>query len=338
LKSRLLVTLRYLLLLAVGLGLLWFAFKDQNFSELLSKIYGANPYWLGLSILLAIMAFMSRAVRWVLLMEPLGKKPGVLNAFYALLIGYLANLGLPRAGEITRCAVLSKSEDMKFNSLIGTVIIERIIDLLMLLFTMTLVAILEYDLLWGFLRDKILIPISSKLTFIYNPFVIVGLILFVVVLFFINRKSEKTGESKIRTKIRQIIHEIGNGFKSVMRMKRTGWFVFHTLLIWTIYFLMTWVCFFCLESTSDLDAKAGLFILVAGGLGMSAPVQGGIGAYHVIVSEGLQLFNISKIDGLTYATLVHTSQTLLVIVLGSLSLIMVFLTKKKIKNDVGKIS
>ncbi len=112
-------------------------------------------------------------------------------------------------------------------------------------------------------------------------------------------------------------------------MKNTGWFVFHTILIWVIYFLMTWVCFFCLEATAHLDMKAGMFVLVVGGLGMSAPVQGGIGAYHYIVSQGLQLFGVSDTDGIVYATLVHTTQTLLVVLLGSFGLLMIFLDRKK---------
>ena len=117
-------------------------------------------------------------------------------------------------------------------------------------------------------------------------------------------------------------------------MKNNGWFVFHTFLIWFLYFLMTWVCFFCLESTAHLDMKAGLFVLVIGGLGMSAPVQGGIGAYHYIVSQGLQLFGVSATDGIVYATLVHTTQTLLVVVLGIFALVMLFITgKKKSANE-----
>lgn len=325
------------MLLIIGIGLLWFAFRGQDLSDLFSKIRTADPFWLALSLLLAIGAFVSRAVRWVLLMEPLGARPNKMNALYALLIGYFANLGLPRAGEITRCAVLARSDNVPFNSLIGTVIVERIIDLIMLLFTMTLVAILEYDLLWGFLKDKIIVPIASRFTFLSNPLIWTGLAIAVVILIILKRKAGKNSESKIAQKIRQVVHEIGNGFKTILRMKKTGLFVFHTLLIWTIYFLMTWVCFYCLEPTSHLDANAGVFVLVAGGLGMSAPVQGGIGAYHVIVSEGLQLFNISKIDGLAYATLVHTSQTLLVVLLGCWALIMIFITRKKNKN-VGTVS
>jgi uncharacterized membrane protein YbhN (UPF0104 family) len=116
-------------------------------------------------------------------------------------------------------------------------------------------------------------------------------------------------------------------------MKNTGWFIFHTFFMWFLYFLMTWVCFFCLDATSHLDVKAGMFILVVGGLGMSAPVQGGIGAYHYIVSQGLQLFNVSSTDGIVYATLVHTTQTIIVVVLGLYAMLMLFLIKKRSKKD-----
>ncbi len=262
-------------------------------------------------------------------MEPLGKKPRKMFALYALLIGYFANLAIPRVGEITRCGVLSKSDNIPFNSLIGTVIIERIIDLVMLMLTMTIVAILEYDLLIGFLQDKVINPISSKLSFLNNPFFILIPVLIIGFIILFNKFSKGGKASPWKIKLKQFFHEIGNGFRSVLRMKQTGWFIFHTFFIWTIYFLMTWVCFFCLEPTAHLNANAGLFVLVAGGLGMSAPVQGGIGAYHYIVSQGLQLFDVSLTDGIVYATLVHTSQTLLVVVLGCFSLIMISLSGSK---------
>ena len=312
----------------MGAGLLWLTFKDQDLSEVFSKLVEADPFWLALSLVLAILAFISRAIRWVLLMEPLGKKPGKMNALYALLIGYFANLAIPRIGEITRCGILSKSDGIPFNSLIGTVIVERIIDLVMLFLTMSLVAILEFDLLWGFLNSKVLGPLAGKFSFLQSPWFYFGVLFAIVILLIVRKKLNQNSEGKVGGKVRKFLHEIGNGFKTILRMKQNGWFIFHTFFIWFIYFLMTWVCFFCLEPTSHLNANAGIFVLVAGGLGMSAPVQGGIGAYHYIVSQGLQLFNISLTDGIVYATLVHTSQTLLVVVLGCWALVMITFVKK----------
>lgn len=330
-KSKLFSFLKYILLLFAGLGLLWLTFKDQNLSEIFVKLTAADPFWLGVSIVLALGAYLSRAVRWVMLMEPLGYKPRLNMTLYALFIGYFANLAIPRIGEITRCGVLANAEKVPFHAIIGTVIVERVIDLIMLMITMLLVAILEYEMLSRFLSEKVLGPMSGKFTLLSNPVFWVGMLIAIAVVVWIiikyGKKSEN--ESKIVTRMRGLASGVASGFKTVLQMKNTGWFIFHTILIWVIYFLMTWVCFFCLDATSHLDMKAGIFVLVVGGLGMSAPVQGGIGAYHYIVSQGLQLFGVSDTDGIVYATLVHTTQTILVVIVGLFGLFMIFLDRKK---------
>lgn len=333
-KTRILSVIKYLALLAVGIGLLWLAFRNENLSDVWNRIKVADPFWLALSVVIAIFAFISRAVRWIMLMEPLGYKPRLSTTLYALFIGYFANLAIPRIGEITRCGTLSNTDKVPFNSLIGTVIVERVIDLVMLFFTMFIVALLEFDLLSNFIYDKIIEPMAGQLpagavALWLALITLAGAVVFAIIV----RKILRNRESKLSIKIRGILHETGAGFKTILRMKKNGWFIFHTFFIWFLYFLMTWVCFFCLESTSHLDVKAGMFILVVGGLGMSAPVQGGIGAYHYIVSQGLQLFGISSTDGIAYATLVHTTQTLLVVLLGIFAMVMLFLAgNKKIRS------
>jgi hypothetical protein len=182
--------------------------------------------------------------------------------------------------------------------------------------------------------DKVIEPLIGNTDLTGKAIIALVVLTIMVVLFFVVRKflSDKN-DSPLKIKIRGVLKEIASGFKSVLRMKKTGWFIFHTIFIWFIYFLMSWVCFFCLEATSHLDIKAGLFILVVGGLGMSAPVQGGIGAFHYIVSQGLQLFGVSSTDGIVYATLVHTTQTLVVIVTGLFGMLMLFLVRKKKESN-----
>lgn len=333
-KSKVFAVLKYIALFAVGLGLLWLAFRNENLSEVWGKMRVADPFWLSASIIIAILAFISRAVRWIMLMEPLGYKPSLKNTLYALLLGYFANLAIPRIGEITRCGALTKVEKIPFNGLLGTVIVERVIDLIMLFFTMMIVALLQFELLSGFLMGKIITPMIKRFEAQAASIVIVvAVVMLLLVTMFVIMRKKNVKKSKEPSKIHRILNEVGAGLKTVLRMKKNGWFLFHTIFIWFLYFLMTWVCFFCLESTSHLDVKAGMFILVVGGLGMSAPVQGGIGAYHYIVSQGLQLFGISSTDGIAYATLVHTTQTLLVVVLGIFAMWMLFLAGAKQKIE-----
>ncbi|MFN5324105.1 MAG: lysylphosphatidylglycerol synthase transmembrane domain-containing protein [Bacteroidota bacterium] len=326
-KKNLTAAIKYLLFFAAGCMLLWLAFRNENLSDVWGKMQVANPFWLGLSIAIAILSLISRAVRWKMLIEPLGYKPRTSRTLYALLIGYLANLAIPRIGEISRCVSLNKSEKVPFNGLIGTVIVERAIDLAMLFLCMALVAVFQFEVLYSFLMEKIISPVMSNGADGQSILMLlaVGLIVGIVAGFWFLKNKE----SRLRKKISTIIREVGSGLGSVLRMKNNIWFLFHTVFIWVAYFFMTYTCFFCLPSTSALGVGEGLFILVVGGLGMSAPVQGGIGAYHYIVSHGLQLFGVSSTDGLVYATLVHTTQTLLMIVLGAWALLMLMIPEKK---------
>lgn len=331
--SKFFSVIKYLLLFAIGLFLLWLTFRKEDLHDIFIKIEHANFFYVVIAFIFGLVAFILRAHRWNMLLKPMGYAPKLSNACYALGIGYFANLAIPRIGEITRCGVLGKSENVPFEKLIGTVIIERVIDLFMLAFSMILVAFLEFDLLVNFLKDKIISPMREKTSEGSSGaswWLIVAAIIIVTGIIFIF-KSKKT--EQLKTKIKQLYLGVMDGLKTIFKMKNPGWFIFHTFFIWFLYFLATYVSFFSLKPTSGLGINEGMFVLVAGGLGMSAPVQGGIGAYHYIVSQSLMLFNISSTDGIVYATLVHTNQTILVVLIGIISLFLVFRVKKK-KNNI----
>lgn len=333
-KKKVVSTIKYSLLLAIGVGLLWLAFRGVNLSETIEEIKHANVFWLSMSILASLIAFFSRAIRWNLLIEPLGFQPKIMNTSAALMIGYLANLAVPRLGEVTRCGTLNQTEKVPFDKLLGTVIFERIIDVLCLLVCIILVAVSEYDRLGNFMNENIFEPLKSKAhLFINSPILIasVVLIFFLLVLFLLKNKTGKG----IVPKVINIMKGIADGMTSVRKMKKPIQFIFHTILIWVMYFFMTYLCFFSLPATSQLDWHAGLFVLVVGGMGMSAPVQGGIGAYHLLVSHGLILYGLSLGHGLAFATLMHTSQTLVVIVFGALSFLYLFLKQKNGTTDAS---
>ena len=333
-NSKLISILKFLLLLAIAFGLLVFAFRGISVSKIIHEMLQANIFWLLLSLVPSIIALISRAYRWNLLVEPLGYAPRLKKTFYALMVGYFANLAFPRLGEITRCAALSKAESIPFNNLLGTVIVERAIDVITLLVCLMLTAIIEFKRLGDFLMDSIVNPIVEKLKqFATSPVVIIGAIVFIIAIFFIVRYfRNKSGKAQKGSKIVHLIKELTSGLKSIGRLKRPWLFVFHSILIWFLYFLSMYICFSALPSTNGLGLSAALFLLVAGGLGMSAPVQGGIGAYHLLVSQGLMLYGLSKQDGLAFATLVHTSQIIMVVLLGSASMLLLFLGKKKQKG------
>jgi uncharacterized protein (TIRG00374 family) len=332
-KGRFIAVIKYILVLGIGVGMLWLAFSGVRLKDTIHEIMQANFFWLFMSILTSLVAFYSRALRWNLLIEPLGYKPSAANTTAALMIGYLANLAVPRLGEVTRCGTLSRVEKIPFNSLLGTVIIERIIDVISLLICILLVAINEYSRLGNFLNENIYVPFISKFSTVLNhPFItfVASLVLIGIIYLVFRRKNKEGG---ITGKIAALGKGIVDGINTIRKMKSPVAFILHTILIWTMYFLMTYLCFSALEATASLDWHAGLFVLVVGGMGMSAPVQGGIGAYHLLVSQGLILYGVSLEHGLTFATLMHTSQTLVVILFGGLSFLYLFLKKRNAKAE-----
>ncbi|MCC6384793.1 MAG: flippase-like domain-containing protein [Bacteroidia bacterium] len=321
-------TLKYLLLLGIGGFLLWLSFRGHDLSDIAKKISNARPLYLILSAIAGFVAFLLRSYRWNMLIEPMGYHSGFLNASYALGIGYFANLAIPRIGEITRCGVLGKAENIPVEKLIGTVITERLIDLAMLFFSIILVGTLQYDLLTRFLKEKVFVRPPEETAGSANTvlYLIAGSIVCCVLILLVSKNNRIVA---LREKGVLLLRGVYKGLISILEIRNKLMFLVHTLLIWALYFISTYLCFFALESTQNLGVSEGLFILVAGGLGMSAPVQGGIGAYHYIVSQALVLFGISQVDGITYATLVHSLQLALIIVVGLFSLFMIARNKKK---------
>ena len=331
-NRKLLTALKYLFLLAIAGVLLWFAFRGISIRNVFSEMLKANFFWVSLSLVFSIVALISRAYRWKLLIESTGYSPPLKKTFYALMVGYFANLAFPRLGEVTRCGSLSKSEIIPFTSLLGTVIVERVIDVISLFICLLLAAIIEYKRLGNFLQDNIIQPIIDKFKQVMgSPIFLIAAILLIAglvfaIIIYIKRVRQKGKESKWV----QLMKGLIDGLRSIAKLKRPWLFIFHSVFIWVLYFFGVYVCFFALPFTSHLGFSAALFLLVAGGLAMSAPVQGGIGAYHLLVSQGLILYGVSQQDGLAFATLLHTLQTLMVVLFGVASLILLFSGKKNL--------
>jgi len=331
LKQRLLKTVRVILFLVIGLFLLWVSFRGIDFSKLGSLLLKANYLWLIAAVGVSIIGILIRARRWILLIEPLGYKPSLINTFLSVFTGYLANIIFPRLGEVTRCAALGKKEKLPFDKLVGTVIIERTIDLLSLLLILGIVLIGGSTATGAFLSENIMSPLNARMNSLLGSSIliyvlIVGLPALIVYLFF-RLKPKLSGKTLFR-KIYSFVDGIFDGLKSVVGLKKKWEFIFLTLIMWITYLFMAFLPLFCLESTSGVGITGALFILVIGSLGMAAPVQSGMGAFHWIVSRGLLfVFGIPLEEGLAYATLSHESQILMVAVLGSISFFILFRRK-----------
>lgn len=336
-RSRLIALFRYLLLLTIGIILLWLAFRGIDIQSTMNEFRSINYGWLGVSIFVSVIAFFSRARRWNLLIHPLGYRPKFTDTSNALMVGYLANLALPRLGEVTRCGSLNRTSKVPFDMLLGTVIVERVLDVICLASCLLMTAWLEYDRLGDFLMTNIFSPIQVKLSSLFSSggWIIGAVLIVATIIFLLIRKNKTASTEKQSSKITRLFAGIVQGLRAARNIDRKVEFIFHTILIWLLYFLMSYTCFKALPATAALTWQAGLFVLVVGGMGMSAPVQGGIGAYHLLVSRGLLLYGMTTVHGLAFATLMHTSQTLLVLFMGSISMILVSLKAAKTPKNVN---
>jgi uncharacterized protein (TIRG00374 family) len=319
--------------LALGILLLYFAFRGIAFDELSKTLSEANFWWIGLSLLFAFISFFSRARRWVLLIKPLGFSPSFKNTYHSLMVGYLSNFALPRLGEVTRCVTLGNREKIPVDSLIGTVIIERVIDLIMLLLIMLILLFSWMEKFGAFFKEQIFEPLSLKVTDAFGGMFLFWLIVFgslfvVILLLFVFRKQ--LGKIGLVRRISKFLKGILDGLKTIYQMERKWEFILHSVMIWFLYIMMTWMVVFALKETSSLTFIDGVFLLVIGGLGMSAPVTAGFGAFHWIVSRGLvYVYDLTLEQGGAFAILSHESNSLLTILLGALSYILLMTSRKK---------
>ena len=327
--------------LALGILLLFFAFRGVAMDKLGETLRKANFWWIGLSLFFAFISFFFRARRWVLLIEPLGFKPSFKNTYHSLMVGYLFNFALPRLGEVTRCVTLGKKEKIPVDSLFGTVIVERIIDLMMLFLIMLILLVSWMDKFGAFFSQQVLDPLRQKMMDTLGGtavfwILIVGSISLTLLLLYLFRKQ--LARIALIRKISKIIRGVFDGLKTIYKMKRKWEFVLHSVLIWFIYIMMTWMVVFSLKETSGLTFIDGMFLLVIGALGMSAPVTAGFGAFHWITSRGLLfVYGLSLEQGNAYAILAHESNSILTIVLGAISYLMLMLARKKTPTKIRPI-
>jgi len=329
-KSKIVKTLQFVFFLLTGVVLLYFAFRGIDLNDMMLQIRQANYSWVALSVFFAVLALVFRSFRWRLLIEPLDEHPKLTNIFHAINVGYLANFVFPRIGEITRCGILYRTDHIPADRLFGTVIVERIFDVLMSALMLLLILLLRYDVAGGFMMENIIQPVVNRMQGTVSMGRVIAIVALALLLCFVFYRLFRTQLSKmgVLRKIGDLMLGVVNGVKSVYRVRNIGWFVVLNFLIFGMYFLQTYVMFFALESTSSLGVGDALFVLVLSAFALIIPVQGGIGAYHWIVSMGLTIFGIAREDGMVYATISHSVTAILFILLGAVSLYFVFYGKK----------
>lgn len=333
LKKSLLNILKIGIPLAFGIFLIWFVFSDLTEiekKELYASFKSANYFWVLLSLSLGLLSHVSRAVRWKYTIEPLGKVPGFWNSFFTVMIGYLANFALPRLGEVTRPGLLAKYEGIPFNKLFGTIVAERVADMLILILIIIAVVFSQLDLL----QDKLYeLYNSNEHGFSLQNLLIIMFVAMIgagIFFFFMLSKSQNT----FFVKIRNLFFGVFEGVKSIWTMKNKWKFFLHTILIWVLYIGMFYICCFSIEETKDISLGAILAAFVMGSIAIVL-VQGGIGVFPLAIMETLILYGVSKTSALALGWILWSSQTIMLIVVGAISIPLLRWINKKKKIEVA---
>jgi len=287
----------------------------EDKAELLDYMKSAPVWAISVTFTMGLLAIVSRGLRWLILLEPMGYTASGFRAVCSVAFGYLANTFVPRSGEVARCAALNSTDDIPVNKLLGTVITERVVDFIMLFLFMSIALLTNFDAVISLL-GKIKLPEGST---IQNLIIAFGLLIIVVVLVFSNKS-----ESLIQKKISEFIIGIGQGIKSVLSMKHRTAFIFHTFFIWIMYFLMSYVLYKSMKGSSGISVFDSLWVMVSGGFGMVFPAPGGIGSYQWAVTLGFESLGYDRLVGVSVGNVVWITQTIMVIISGAVGYI--FLT------------
>lgn len=330
-KKTALKVLKFLGFLSIGLGIFYYLYfmktKYEERQEIIETLKtGVNYFWILVSLLIGLLSHISRTARWRIMIEPIGHKPRFINTFLSVMVGYLMNLVIPRMGEVSRCGVLTRYEKISFSKSFGTVVAERLIDLISLLILLGIVIITQFGKMMHFYQQNP--EIQQKIISIFkSPYLIIGFLglLLLIVLF---RNTIK--KSSITKKIKEILTNFKEGFISIRSIKQKGWFYFHSVFIWLMYYLMFYVVFFAFDFTKGLGPIAGLTTFVLASFGMVAPVQGGIGAWHFMATEALWLYGVERLQGKTFALLAWSLTNGMIILIGVISLLILpFINRRK---------
>lgn len=337
-KKKILNILKFLFFLGLGGFFIWLFLKNlspEQKNEIYDSFVHADFKWFYLSMLVGIASHVFRSLRWKMLLRPMGYNPKNLNIIMAVFIGYLANLALPRLGEVSKCGALAKYEKIPLNKSIGTVITERAIDLLTLIILFAITIAMNFERLQYYVNEKIFDPIGSKIEALQNTNILFFIVaaFFLIILLLLYRIRKRYQHSFLYSKGREMIKGFIEGLSSLKDMEKPWLFILYTVLIWVSYWMMTHVVFYSLAETSPLNLNASLIVLMFGSIGIIV-VQGGIGIYPAIVAETLVLYNIPPSSGYAMGWLLWTAQQLMVVVLGSASFgLLPVLNRSKLKKN-----
>ena len=327
--------LQFVILLGLGVFIAWLSLRSvaSKKVEILNSFQNANYFWVYVSMLVSIFGHFLRAYRWNYLLKPLGYKAKLINATGGVFIGYFANYGLPRMGELTRCTIAARYDKIPFEVALGTVITERIVDFAVLILVFILTLLIQFSHLIGLANQYIFDPLSLKMHGLAERpvalAIVIVLTLGAVIGFLMLRKRMANA---LRGKFGKIIKGFGEGIGSIRRMEKKGQFILLSLAIWATYFYSMYAAFYAFEGMSPIGQAQCLTLLLFGTFGVIF-TPGGIGVYQALITQLLLYYKIDDITATSFPWLTWGSQFIMIVSLGVSSLIVLPIVNRN-KTDV----
>jgi uncharacterized protein (TIRG00374 family) len=328
-NKKILSLLQYVFFLGLGIFLVWWSLgtiDDKQWQQMKQSLRNAN-YWYLIPVVVALLAsHFSRAMRWKILMEPLGYKTGIGNTYMAVLIGYLANLAIPRLGEILKCTILARYEKVPADKLVGTIVAERAFDIICLLIVMLITIVTQTGLIGDFIYKLARENVGSGLS-VTKILIAVGALLVIggITLYVFKRFAHVSFIGKIR----KIFAGVWQGLTSVRFVKHKGWFIFHSVFIWSMYLASVQIGMWALQETAGFGVIESLTVLFTGSIAMII-TPSGIGAYPELVMRTMLLYGLSEGYGKAFGWVLWTVQFFQILIFGLIALVLLpYLNKKK---------
>jgi uncharacterized membrane protein YbhN (UPF0104 family) len=323
--------LQYAFFLGLAIFLVWWSLSkisDAHWEEMKTAMRETN-YWLLVPVAIALLvSHLSRAIRWKILMEPMGYKPSLINTYLAVLIGYFANQGVPRLGEVLKCTILSRYEKVPADKLIGTIVAERAFDLLCLILVFAITFFSQISVIGKYAGDLLNQLLYGSAEKAGNKGLYIGLgIVFILLLlaWWLLRRYADSGFVK---KIKAVVGGIWQGINSIRYLKHKGWFLFHSFLIWFLYLASIRIGFYAMTATQPYGWLPSFSVLSLGSVGMIV-TPGGMGAYPILVQETMSLYGLSEGIGNAFGYILWLAQFVLVLVAGAVSLMLLPVLNRK---------
>jgi uncharacterized membrane protein YbhN (UPF0104 family) len=339
-NKKVLSVLQYILFLGLSIFLVWWSVRDisdKGWEDIRNAFRNAN-YLLILPVMITLLlSHYSRALRWKILMEPLGYQPRVFNTYMAVLIGYMANLAVPRLGEVLKCTILARYEKVPADKLVGTIVAERAFDVLCLTLVIVITLLTQADLIGGYISSTLNEILKSKTGAFSITRIIILLAVLLVLVIGVIIVFRKFRHIRFIQKIKTIFQGIWHGITSVRYLKNKGWFIFHTIAIWSMYLLSVQIGFWAMKETSGYGIPQALSVLTMGSLAMIVPAPGaGLGVYPLFVKRTMLIYGLVETIGFAFGQLMWSVQFFFALVSGAVALsLLPYFNKKNVVHEKG---